>query len=673
MKRISFFFIVFFALATLFSVFSGFTIVSIKMEAGSSVPVKISYPLFGKTYFKESKYEGSGGFRNLNFIFFTGDCKKIKLHLEVPAEYRIKQVSLMNNPLIKFVFKRKEIERSFDVKGDSCSSHEADDGKVLALDIGGKGAVLSCKKKVDPQRKFSMLALLPIFFVLWVIVFLYFAGVWTRFGKYLASIPLPRAPKKVTPLNITIICASAFLLAMTCGLNPFGPENISVDSYVFLYLGDSLNHGFVPYRDVFDHKGPLIYFIDAYGLFVGNGAGIWIMEIIGLCLTMIFSYMGLRIWFRPFPSLCSTMLLSFLLYFFMDGGNFTEEYAVVFICLGFKIMSEYIKDNSSLKVMNCLLLGASAAAVIMLRMNMIPVFVTMAIAIIFYEVSCRRWLKLLKTICFGAAGLAAVILPFVIYFYRHDALNDFIDCYYFFNMAYRAGSTGILMGNAVHVFFQPYVILPLAVNIFFIWYYRKERLFIELFAGNILFFVISFFLLFFHNVFYAHYAMPFLPVLLLPVCAFVDLILKKWPRFIFFFLAAICAAICVQTWNAVYSLLAEKDNFNKYEQKIQSLILENQDQDIVPSILVFSNECRFYRKLNCRTKTRYPYLLPVMHYSERIRTDSLRNLAMGTDEFIIYNIDKNERPLSDFFGDVRKNYRQIGMTGPYIVYKYNHN
>lgn len=60
-------------------------------------------------------------------------------------------------------------------------------------------------------------------------------------------------------------------------------ENIpGRDSGVFLYIGQQILDGSIPYRDIWDHKGPVIYYINAVGLFIGHGSlwGVWLVQLI---------------------------------------------------------------------------------------------------------------------------------------------------------------------------------------------------------------------------------------------------------------------------------------------------------------------------------------------------------------------------------------------------------
>ncbi len=49
------------------------------------------------------------------------------------------------------------------------------------------------------------------------------------------------------------------------------------DTEIFKYCGMAISKGMVPYRDFFDHKPPMIFFINYAGLLIGRGSdwGLW--------------------------------------------------------------------------------------------------------------------------------------------------------------------------------------------------------------------------------------------------------------------------------------------------------------------------------------------------------------------------------------------------------------
>lgn len=61
------------------------------------------------------------------------------------------------------------------------------------------------------------------------------------------------------------------------------------DAGVFLYAAQVLLDGDLPYRDVWDHKPPLIYVLDALGLLLGGGSplGVWALQALAYAAAAI--------------------------------------------------------------------------------------------------------------------------------------------------------------------------------------------------------------------------------------------------------------------------------------------------------------------------------------------------------------------------------------------------
>ena len=71
-----------------------------------------------------------------------------------------------------------------------------------------------------------------------------------------------------------LITILAVILGSLLIMSPYLPvfsENMDRDSGVFIYTGKQVLDGKIPYLDVWDHKGPLLYYINAFGLLLGRG------------------------------------------------------------------------------------------------------------------------------------------------------------------------------------------------------------------------------------------------------------------------------------------------------------------------------------------------------------------------------------------------------------------
>src|SRR3954449_2554783 len=67
------------------------------------------------------------------------------------------------------------------------------------------------------------------------------------------------------------------------------------DSGVFLYVASTILGGGIPYRDVWDHKPPAIYYLDALGLLCGRSIwGVWLIQVLCVCSAVALGYSLMR-------------------------------------------------------------------------------------------------------------------------------------------------------------------------------------------------------------------------------------------------------------------------------------------------------------------------------------------------------------------------------------------
>ena len=138
--------------------------------------------------------------------------------------------------------------------------------------------------------------------------------------------------KLVIPYVYVFFCS--LLLSLYGTNNPFHIGNTGIDSSVFNYVARVILDGGMPYRDTFDHKGPLIYLIDALGLLINRQIGIWILELVTVFIICLCSYKIARyLDNNKLFSCCVVTVGVFSLAQYFEGGNFTEEYACAFIII----------------------------------------------------------------------------------------------------------------------------------------------------------------------------------------------------------------------------------------------------------------------------------------------------------------------------------------------------
>ena len=136
---------------------------------------------------------------------------------------------------------------------------------------------------------------------------------------------------------IVFVLILAFIFSLNAITNLFCSNVDHTDIYVFQYIGRVILNGGMPYRDTFDHKGPLLYVLNALGLFISGKYGMWLIEFILLAVFFFFIYKTARLWGSIPGSILTLIIVSALLYKYFTGGKFQEEFALPFICISLYI------------------------------------------------------------------------------------------------------------------------------------------------------------------------------------------------------------------------------------------------------------------------------------------------------------------------------------------------
>ena len=176
------------------------------------------------------------------------------------------------------------------------------------------------------------------------------------------------------------------------------------DSSVFIYVAEGILNGQLPYLDRWDHKGPLIYLLNVIGLTFGGVPGIWLLGAMFLVGASWFAFKLTKEAFGATAAFCSLAL--FLIYFdrVSEGGNLTESYALLFQFLALLLFVRMAQRNGRNNFWLCVAIGALGAATLLLRANLIGVW----IAVGGYWIIQRG--EALKYILYSVVGGLAVLL-----------------------------------------------------------------------------------------------------------------------------------------------------------------------------------------------------------------------------------------------------------------------
>lgn len=217
---------------------------------------------------------------------------------------------------------------------------------------------------------------------------------------------------------------------LNCDGNPTG-----TDSTVFLYIGRLILHGGVPYRDAFDHKGPLVYLLDALGLKIHGVFGVWLLELLFLTVSAVFAYKTARILAPPGVALFTTAI-AVLWYTARCDSNFCETWSVPFLMISLYHWIRYLREEGRIGAGAVFTVGLCFAGVLLLKPNLTALWILFCITAASVSIRRREFACLVSRVLYFILGAAVLLIPILGWLWKNGAWNDFIEQYWVFNRIY---------------------------------------------------------------------------------------------------------------------------------------------------------------------------------------------------------------------------------------------
>ena len=237
------------------------------------------------------------------------------------------------------------------------------------------------------------------------------------------------------------------------------------DSSVFLYVGERMLAGELPYVDVWDHKPPGIFLLNAAGLALAGGSfwGVWLIELVSLTLASFISFKLLSDNIAMLPAAVTVVAGIFSLSFVLQRGNLTEEYALPLQLAG---IYWFLRVEQADKLSwHSLWMGMALGAVFLLKQNLIGVWIVIAVYLVLQGFFGRKW-SALNNLLVMLVGAALVGGLAVAGFALAGGLSAFWDAAFVYNFAYsditdalRLSGLARLLG--LFVFKSPFFFLAL--------------------------------------------------------------------------------------------------------------------------------------------------------------------------------------------------------------------
>lgn len=269
-----------------------------------------------------------------------------------------------------------------------------------------------------------------------------------------------KTSRLIAPLGYLSFMLLSLVLMPTSFLFRYTPFN---DITTMFAMADGMQHGLVPFKDLFEQRGPIMYFLHVIALKLVPGIplhGIYLIELVNfaVCYYFLYKIAALR-WSNELikSGLALGALILLTQSFTYNYGASPEEfclapnlYALYLLCRYFKRDSNYF----TLTKLESFGLGLGIGWQILIKYSNLNI--TGAVAILaFISTLCLKqaWSKRFKAagslVGYAILGAMVMFTPWLIYFGMHHAIGDFFYEYFIANLGISHRSKLVLLRKIV--------------------------------------------------------------------------------------------------------------------------------------------------------------------------------------------------------------------------------
>lgn len=282
-----------------------------------------------------------------------------------------------------------------------------------------------------------------------------------------------KAHKKFHAWLVYVLCLICSLIFMFFfGLNsPLHTFNSHCDYQWYMTMGRGILAGKIPYRDLFEHKGPLVYAVFAVaGLFQDAQIAVWVFEVLCVSLYLYFGYQIALKFLSPWSSLAVLPLLMMILstnYCRGLEGSCVEEFCLPIFMYGLLCFLDFIMDHRKVTWRRSLAMGICLGILLWTKYLMWEFFFIPMLIWFVVNLSQRKFNEIMRAGLIMIVGIAVISIPILIGFAAVGALDDLFMVYFQLNMTrYSADVVGL---TEVERFIRPWTNLlkSFLIGIFF--------------------------------------------------------------------------------------------------------------------------------------------------------------------------------------------------------------
>lgn len=239
-----------------------------------------------------------------------------------------------------------------------------------------------------------------------------------------------------------LIITSVVIMTVVTTSSPIYRLNVWDDANVYFSLGRGIIEGHVPYRDLYEQKGPLFLFMYAAAALISrhNFTGVWLFECIGASVFSIFTWKQVKLFVTDIPKFAVGIVPMFISVVYTMGmfnfGGGAEEFGIPLLSIVFYVALKMIREKEYVlpDKKDALICGIVTSMMFWTKYTFLGFVAAFIVFILVIAIKKKAFKALGQDVLFFLLGFAVMCLPVFIYFIAKGSLSYLFDVYFYNNI-----------------------------------------------------------------------------------------------------------------------------------------------------------------------------------------------------------------------------------------------
>ena len=212
------------------------------------------------------------------------------------------------------------------------------------------------------------------------------------------------------------------------------------DANSYFSMGKFLMNGGVIYRDLYDQKGPYLYLLYGISYLISNDTffGVFLMEILAIAFFFYYAYRTIRLYcsFKISIALIPVLAMGTLSSLSFYWGGAAEEFCLPLLSYSLYTSIRYFKEEhpNLPSKKNIIINGILAGVILQVKYTMLGFYFIWMGMMALSNLSKEKWKKTMVNALLFLVSMFITMIPWLIYFGYHQALQDWYICYIYNNV-----------------------------------------------------------------------------------------------------------------------------------------------------------------------------------------------------------------------------------------------